>query len=126
MIFRNLVPYYRHFLTVNVAMMCVTPMDRHGFFNLSCGAGIARGILQKADIVILEVNENLPHILGGFDESIHISEIDYIVEGEHPELPEFPVPDPTPEDIAIANILVPQIGDGSTLQLGIGSMPNVV
>ena len=34
MIFRNVVPYYRHFLTVNVAMMCVTPMDKHGYFNL--------------------------------------------------------------------------------------------
>ena len=81
MIFRNLVPYYRHFLTVNVAMMAVTPMDRHGFFNLSCAAGIARGILKEADIVILEVNEHLPRILGGFDESIHISEVDHVVEG---------------------------------------------
>ena len=126
MIFRNLEPYYRHFLTVNVAMMCVTPMDRHGFFNLSCGAGIAQGIIEKADIVILEVNEHLPRILGGFDESIHISEVDFIVEGEHPTLPEFPIAEPAPEEIAIANILVPFIEDGSTLQLGIGSLPNVV
>jgi len=126
MIFRNLEPYYRHFLTVNVAMMCVTPMDRHGFFNLSCGAGIAQGILEKADIVILEVNENLPHILGGFDESIHISDVDLIVEGEHPPLPEFPIPEPSPEVVKVAEILVPFIEDGSTLQLGIGSMPNVV
>ena len=72
MIFRNVVPYYRHFLTVNVAMMCVTPMDKHGYFNLSCATGVARGILEKADIVILEVNERLPKICGGFDESIHI------------------------------------------------------
>ena len=126
MIFRNLVAYYRHFLDVNVAMMSVTPMDRHGYFNLSCGAGIARGILKDADYVILEVNEHLPHILGGYDESIHISEVDCVVEGAHDELPEFPVPDPTQEDIAIANILVPRIRDGSTLQLGIGAMPNVV
>ena len=35
MIFRNLIPYYRHFLTVNVAMMCVTPMDKHGYFTIS-------------------------------------------------------------------------------------------
>ena len=76
MIFRNVVPYYRHFLTVNVAMMCVTGMDKHGYFNLSCAAGIAKGILETADIVILEVNEHLPRILGGFDESIHISEVD--------------------------------------------------
>ena len=126
MIFRNLEPYYRHFLTVNVAMMCVTPMDRHGFFNLSCGAGIAQGIIEKADIVILEVNEHLPHILGGFDESIHISDIDYIVEGEHPPLPESPIPEPSPEEIKVAEILMPFIEDGSTLQLGIGSLPNVV
>ena len=126
MIFRNVVPYYRHFLTVNVAMMCVAPMDKHGFFNLSCAAGIAKGILDKADIVILEVNENLPRILGGFDESIHISEVDYIVEGEHSPLPEFPIDPATPEDIKIAEWILPHIKDGATIQLGIGSMPNVV
>ena len=126
MIFRNVVPYYRHFLTVNVAMMCVTPMDQHGYFNLSCAAGIARGILEKADIVILEVNEHLPRILGGFDESIHIDEVDYVVEGDHPPLPQFPIAQPTEEDIKIADLIVPHIVDGATLQLGIGGMPNVV
>ncbi len=126
MIFRNVVPYYRHFLTVNVAMMCVTPMDKHGYFNLSCAAGIARGILEKADIVILEVNEHLPCIYGGFDESIHLSEVDYVVEGEHTPLPQFPVAQPTEEDVKIAELIVPQIPSGATLQLGIGGMPNVV
>ena len=126
MIFRNVVPYYRHFLPVYVAMMCVTPMDQHGYFNLSCAAGIARGILEKADIVILEVNEHLPRILGGFDESIHIDEVDYVVEGEHPPLPQFPIAQPTEEDIKIADLIVPHIVDGATLQLGIGGMPNVV
>ena len=126
MIFRNVAPYYRHFLTVNAAMMCVTPMDQHGYFNLSCAAGIARGILEKADIVILEVNEHLPRILGGFDESIHIDEVDYVVEGEHPPLPQFPIAQPTEEDIKIADLIVPHIVDGATLQLGIGGMPNVV
>lgn len=126
MIFRNVVSYYRHFLTVNVAMMCVTPMDKHGYFNLSCAAGIARGILKTADIVILEVNEHLPRILGGFDESIHISEVDYVVEGPHGPLPEFPIAQPTEEDVKIADLIVPHIVDGATLQLGIGGMPNVV
>ena len=126
MIFRNVVPYYRHFLTVNVAMMCVTPMDKHGYFNLSCATGIAKGILDKADIVILEVNEHLPRILGGFDEVIHISEVDYVVEGEHPPLPEFPIEPPTPEDIRIADHILPYIVDGATIQIGIGSMPNLV
>ena len=126
MIFRNVVPYYRHFLTVNVAMMCVPPMDKHGYFNLSCATGIARGILEKADVVILEVNEHLPYIYGGFDESIHISEVDCVVEGEHPPLPQFPIAKPTEEDVKIADLIVPYIVDGATLQLGIGGMPNVV
>nr|WP_325194697.1 acetyl-CoA hydrolase/transferase C-terminal domain-containing protein [uncultured Oscillibacter sp.] len=126
MIFRNVVPYYRHFLTVNVAMMCVTPMDKHGWFNLSCATGVARGILEKADIVILEVNERLPKICGGFDESIHISDVDYVVEGEHAPLPQFPIARPTEEDVKIADLIVPHIVDGATLQLGIGGMPNVV
>lgn len=126
MIFRNVVPYYRHFLTVNVAMMCVPPMDKHGYFNLSCATGVARGILEKADVVILEVNEHLPHILGGFDECIHLSEVDYVVEGPHDPLPQFPVARATEEDRRIAEHIVPFVKDGATLQLGIGAMPNVV
>ena len=126
MVFRNVVPYYRHFLTVNVAMACVTPMDQHGYFNLSCATGTSRGVLEKADIVILEVNEHLPKIYGGFDECIHISEVDFVVEGEHPPLPEFPIAPPTEEDVKIADFIVPHIVDGATLQLGIGGMPNVV
>lgn len=126
MVFRNVVPYYRHFLTVNVAMMCVTPMDKHGYFNLSCSTGVAKGILDKADFVILEVNERLPRIYGGFDESIHISEADYVVEGEHPPLPQFPIAKATPEDERIARLIVERIPSGATIQLGIGGMPNVV
>lgn len=126
MIFRNVVPYYRHFLTVNVAMMCVTPMDKHGYFNLSCAAGIAKGILDKADVVILEVNERLPRIYGGFDECIHIDDVDFVVEGEHPPLPQFPIAQPTEEDLKIAGHIIPHIVDGATLQLGIGALPNVV
>lgn len=126
MIFRNMTAYYRHFLTVNVAMMCVPPMDKHGYFNLSCAAGVARGILEKADIVILEINEHLPRIFGGFDESIHLSEVDFVVEGAHPPLPQFPTPAPTEEDLKIAGLIVPQVPSGATLQLGIGGMPGVV
>lgn len=126
MLFRNVVPYYRHFLTVNVAMMAVTPMDRHGYFNLSCAAGVAKGILDKAGIVILEVNEHLPRIYGGFDECIHIDQVDFIVEGAHPPLPQFPIAPPTKEDLRIADWIVPHIPSGATLQLGIGAMPNVI
>lgn len=126
MIFRNLGWYYTNFLTVNVAMMAVTPMDRHGYFNFSCATGVAKAIMDKADLVILEVNEHLPRICGGFDECIHISEVDAVVEGEHPPLPQFPIAEASAEDRAIAAHIVPHIVDGATLQLGIGTMPNVV
>ena len=126
MVFRDCTEYYRHFLKVNVAMMAVPPMDNHGYFNLSCGTGVARGILEKADAVILEINENLPHVYGAFDESIHISEVTYVVEGEHGPLPEFPIEEATPEDIRIADSILPYIKDGSALQIGIGGMPSVI
>ena len=126
MSFRNVVPYYRTFLDVNVAMMSVAPMDNHGYFNLSCSTGVGKGILDKADIVIVEVNENLPRILGGFGECIQISEIDYIVEGENPELTKMQVQDPSEEDVKIAEHIMPLIVNGATLQLGIGAMPSVI
>ena len=125
MIFRNVIPYYRHFLDVNVAMMSVCPMDSHGYFNLSTSTGIAKGILDKADVIILEINDKLPKVRG-FDEVIHISEVDMIVEGEHAPLHELKLPTPTPEDVKIAEHIVPYIKDGSTLQLGIGGTPNAV
>ena len=126
MIFRNLVPYYRHFLTVNVAMCAVAPMDRHGYFNLSVASGVAKGILETADVVILEVNERLPKVCGGFGQTIHISEVDMIVEGEHSPLPTLPMHTATDEDRAIAREIMTMIPDGATLQFGIGGMPNVL
>ncbi len=126
MAFRNVTPYYFHFLTVNVAMVCATPMDKHGYFNLSCSTGVAKGILDKADIVIIEVNEKLPKVYGGFEEAIHIDEVDYIVEGEHPPLPLLPIDLATEEDVKIAQHILPYIPSGATIQLGIGSMPNVI
>ena len=126
MVFHNVVPYYEHFLTVNVAMVAVTPMDRHGYFNLSCSTGTVKGIVDQADIVILEVNERLPRVYGGFGDCIHISEADYVVEGEHPPLPEFVPEEPTDIERSIAGHIFPYIPDGANLQLGIGGMPGVV
>lgn len=126
MVFRNLVPYYRHFLNVNVAMCAACPMDRHGYFNLSVASGVAKGILEDADIVILEINENLPKVCGGFGQAIHISEVDMIVEGEHSPLPTVPMHPATDADRAIAEEIMPMIPNGATLQFGIGGMPNVL
>ncbi len=126
MVFRNLGWYYSNFLTVNVAMMCVTPMNEHGYFNFSVSNASARAVLDKADIVILEVNENLPWVYGGLDECIHISDVNMIVEGDHGPLPNVKSPAASPEEVKIAEQVVQNMVDGSTLQLGIGSLPNAV
>lgn len=126
MVFHNNAAYYEFFLHVNVVMVSVTPMDQHGYFNFSVNTGVAAPIARMADIVIVEVNEHLPKIRGGYDECIHISEVDFIVEGKHePPADLLPSP-PTETDRKIAELLIPHIVDGATLQLGIGSMPNAV
>ena len=107
-------------------MAAVTPMDKHGYFNFSGAAGVSRAILDRADIVILEVNEHLPRVHGGWGESIHISEVDYVVEGEHGPLPEIPVSAPTAAERKIGEFVFPHIHDGATLQLGIGGTPAVI
>ena len=126
MVFRNLGAYYSHFLTVNVAMMCVTPMNEHGYFNFSVSNASARAVLDKADIVILEINENLPWVYGGLDECIHISDVNMIVEGDHGPLPNVKSPAASEAEMKIAEFVVQNMVDGSTLQLGIGSLPNAV
>ena len=126
MIFRNEAWYYEQFLTVNVAMLAVAPMDRHGYFNLSCALGINRATLDKADIVILEVNEALPRIHGGYDECVHISDVDCVVEAGYRPLWEMKAPEPSETDLQIARHIFPFIQDGATIQLGIGGMPNAL
>lgn len=126
MIFRNIIEYYKHFLNVNVCMIAVTPMDRHGYFNLSCSIGVARGIIDNSDMVIVEVNENLPWVCGSHDDCIHISEVDMVVEGKHEPLAQIPTADPTDVDRKIAEHIMPYIIDGAVLQLGIGGIPGVI
>lgn len=126
MVFHNNAAYYEFFIEVNVVMVSVSPMDKHGFFNFSVNTGVAGPICRKADIVIVEVNENMPKIHGGYDECIHISEVDYIVEGEHaPFQNKMPLL-VTEKDRKIAGYIIPYIVNGATLQLGIGSVPNAV
>ena len=98
MVFHNNAAYYEYFLKVNVVMLSVSPMDRHGYFNYSVNTGVAAPIVRAADIVIVEINENLPKVRGGYDECIHISDIDYIVEGEHEPYPDMLMPEPTAVD----------------------------
>lgn len=126
MVFHNNAAYYDFFLHVNVVMVSVSPMDKHGYFNFSVNTGVAAPIVRNADVVIVEVNERLPKVHGGYDECIHISEVDFVVEGAHEPFEDSPPLVPKPEDRRIAELILPYIVDGSTLQLGIGSMPNAL
>ncbi len=126
MVFHNNAAYYEFFLDVNVVMVSVSPMDKHGYFNFSVNTGVAAPIARMADIVIVEVNEHMPRIHGGYDECIHISEVDYIVEGPHMPFKSSRPFVPREVDRRIAEHIIPYIVDGATLQLGIGSMPNAL
>ncbi|HOP30593.1 MAG TPA: acetyl-CoA hydrolase/transferase C-terminal domain-containing protein [Spirochaetota bacterium] len=105
----------------------VTPMDRNGCFNFGLGNSHNRGLALWADITIVEVNENMPRCLGGNDEYIHISEVDYIIEGKNTPVFTTPkMPEASLEEKKIAEFIMPHIEDGSCLQLGIGSLPNAI
>lgn len=126
MVFQNNAAYYEFFIKVNVVMVSVAPMGKHGYFNFSTNTGVAGPICRKADIVIVEVNEHLPRVHGGYDECIHISDVDYIVEAPHEPLKDYVIPAPSEKDRKIAEYIVPYLRDGATLQLGIGTVPNAL
>lgn len=105
----------------------VTPMDKAGCFNFGLGNSHNRGLALNSKIAIVEVNENLPYCLGGNDEYMHISEIDYIIEGSNsPIFCTPPAASPTPEERKIATQIVEEIVDGSCVQIGIGSLPTLI
>lgn len=120
--------YYRENIGhINVAMFQVAPMDKHGFFNFGPNASHMKAVCEISDVIIVEVNEKMPRCLGGYEEGIHISEVDYIVEGSNPEMGQLGAGGaPTDVDKAVAKLIVEEIPDGACLQLGIGGMPNTV
>jgi acyl-CoA hydrolase len=98
-----------------------TPPDKHGYVSLSLGITYEKDILEAADLVILEVNPLLPRTFG--DTHLHISEVDFFVEHEQ-MVPELPSPQPSETDLTIGRYIGELIEDGSTIQLGIGGIPN--
>ncbi len=120
--------YYRDIDTPSrVAMFQVAPMDDHGFFNFGPNASHMMAMCDRAEVIIVEVNQNMPRCLGGFEEGIHISKVDMIVEGANPAIAAMGAAGPaTAVDEAVAKYIVNEIPDGACLQLGIGGMPNAV
>lgn len=119
--------YYRDGNCSDVVMIVCAPMDAHGYFNFGPNASHLAAACEMAKTIIVEVNENMPRCLGGFENNVHISDVDYIVEGENPPIAEMGAGGPaTDVDKAVAKLIVDQIPNGACLQLGIGGMPNAV
>ena len=102
------------------------PWTSHGYFNLSIATGNARAYIDNADVVVIEVLEGLPHVYGGQEESVHISEVDMVVEGEHGPAIQLPSRAPSEADAKIAANVIPYLCDGATIQLGIGGVPDAL
>lgn len=112
---------------VNVTMIQVAPMDAHGYFSFGPNASHIKAICDVSDVIIVEVNTNMPRCLGGFEDAVHISQVNMIVEGENPAIGQMGAGGaPTDVDRAVAKLIVEEIPDGACLQLGIGGMPNTV
>ncbi len=125
MVFRNLDWYYRSFLTVDVAMLSVAPMDGEGCFNLSGAVGVSRTVADCAKRLIVEVNPALPRV-SGEAAKLPLERVDVIVEAPPRPLWEMTVPAPGRLENRIASHIFPYIHDGATLQLGIGGIPNAI
>ena len=120
--------YYRDLSCPSrVAIFQVSPMDEHGYFSFGPSASHLAACCERAEVIIVEVNENMPRCLGGFENGIHISKVDMVVEGDNPPIGEMGGgAAATDVDQAVAKLIVEEIPDGACLQLGIGGMPNAV
>ncbi len=101
----------------------VSPMDEHGYFTCSLSVAYTMAALKKAKKVVVQVNENCPRTHG--DCHIHISEVDFILESTDPVV-ELAVPPVTEIEELVGGYISELIENGSTLQLGIGGIPNAV
>lgn len=118
--------YYRRFIEpVDIVILKTCPMDADGFFNFGAANIWHRALIERARMVIVEESAGQPYGLGE-ENGMHVSEVDYIIEGDHAPIVELPNPPPTEVDRAVARLILDEIDDGACLQIGIGGMPNAV
>lgn len=108
---------------VDVAVIQVSAPDRDGFCSFGVSCDYTKAAAEKASVVIAEVNEIMPYV--GGDNKIHVSKMDYIIPCSY-TLPEIPLPKITEVEKEIGKHCASLIEDGSTLQLGIGAIPDAV
>lgn len=110
-------------IPINVALIQVTPPDEHGFCSLGVSVEITKTAAEKTKLVIAQVNRQMPRVLG--DSFIHVSKIDVVVEHDEPIL-ELPRPEKDIVSERIARYVAELVDDESTLQIGIGRIPDSV
>jgi 4-hydroxybutyrate CoA-transferase len=115
--------FRREILPIDVALIHVSPPDRHGFCSLGTSVDVSLAGVQMAEIVIAQINQKMPRTHG--DGLIHIKHIDFAVETDE-DLPEVAPPELTDEELAIGRYCAELVDDGATLQMGIGAIPNAV
>jgi acetyl-CoA hydrolase len=113
----------------DVALLNVSPPDEHGFCSYGVDVGTIKTPAEKSKLIIAQINRHQPRTLG--DSFIHINKINYIVEHDEPikELPQVD-PNATKEELEvfdkIGSYIADLVEDGSTLQMGIGAIPDSV
>ncbi|MEN6462279.1 MAG: butyryl-CoA:acetate CoA-transferase, partial [Syntrophomonas sp.] len=130
----NYIPYTYHqlpsiidkYIDYDVSLILVGPMDDKGFFNLGTSNSTTLVSTRNSKKVVVEVNRSVPKCLGGNQESIHISQVDYVVESDNSPLTVLKPAQPTDIDRQIAAHVMKELEDGCCVQLGIGGLPNVV
>lgn len=110
-------------MPVDVALVSLTPPDKHGFCSFGVSVGGTKPAALAAKIVIAQINDQMPRTMG--DSFIHVSRLTYAVEASSP-LPELGGGSIGAVEEAIGRNCAALIEDGSTLQLGIGSIPDAV
>ena len=115
--------FRKKIIPIDVALIHVSCPDEHGYCSLGVSVDIAPAVLENADAIIAQVNPQMPRTFG--DAIIHSSLIDAMVEVNEPVLETEPAK-PDTLNSKIAENVASLIEDGSTLQMGIGKIPNAV
>jgi acyl-CoA hydrolase len=110
------------FRKINIFAAMVSWPDEHGYMSFLSNV-YEKEMADAADIVILEINKKCPRTFG--ENQIHLDEVDYLIAVDY-AVPELPDAEPTENDKKIADFIVHEIEDGSTIQLGIGGTPSAV
>lgn len=110
-------------LPIDVALVNVSPPDKHGFCSLGVSVDVSNSAVDTAKYVVAQVNPNMPRTHG--DGTFHVSKFHALVEVNDP-LPDIKLPAPNEVEESIGKNIAALVEDGATLQMGIGAIPNAV